>query len=45
MPSPKEIFDKAYEIANILNKIEALNESLDALADTCASIQERLIRL
>ncbi len=45
MPSPKDIFDKAYELANILNKIENLNQSINDLADTCAALNERLIRL
>ncbi len=45
MAGPKEIWDKAYEIANLLSKVNALAEGMDKLADSVEALNERLVRL
>ena len=45
MASPKEIWDKAYEIANLLNKVNALTDEVGRLADAVTLLNERVVRM
>jgi predicted nucleic acid-binding Zn-ribbon protein len=45
LASPKEIWDKAYEIANLLNKVNALTDEVGRLADVVSALNERVVRL